>query len=74
MAGTGLFTSDCTDSSLAWLDPGCLLDSAGTSIGTAATSALEPVWIILGVLILLVVLIGALPNFRAALGNLRIVL
>ena len=74
MAGTGLFTSDCTDSSLAWLDPGCLLDSAGTSIGTSVTSALEPVWIILAVVVLIVVLLGSLPNFRAALGNLRIVL
>lgn len=74
MAGTGLFNTDCTDSSLAWLDPGCLLDNAGTSVGTAVTSALQPVWIILGVIVLLLVLLGTLPNFKAALGNLRLVI
>lgn len=74
MAGDGLFATDCASSSLAWLDPGCLLDNAGASVGTAVTSALEPVWIILAVVVLLVILIGALPNFRSALGNLRIVI
>lgn len=74
MAGTGLFASDCTDSSLAWMDPGCLLDNAGASVGTAVTSALAPVWIILAVVVLLVILIGTLPNLKGALSNLRIVI
>lgn len=59
----GLFGS-CTDSSLAWLDPGCLVQSTGASVGSAVTSALEPVWIILAVVVLLVILIGVLPNVR----------
>lgn len=64
MAGTGIFGTNCTDSSLAWLDPGCLLEDVGSSVGSAVTSALEPVWIILGIVVLLVILIGTLPNVR----------
>lgn len=63
MAGDGLF-GNCSDSSLAWLDPGCLVQSAGADVGSAVTSALEPVWIILGIVVLLVILIGVLPNVK----------
>jgi hypothetical protein len=63
MAGEGIF-GDCTSGSYAWLDPGCLVESAGSAIGTTLTSALEPVWIILAVVVLLVILIGVLPNVR----------
>jgi hypothetical protein len=64
MAGTGLFIANCADSSYAWLDPGCLLENVGSDVGTAVTSALLPVWIILGIVVLLVILIGTLPNVR----------
>jgi hypothetical protein len=60
----GLIVSSCTDSSLAWLDPGCLVGNAGSAVGDAVTSALKPIWIILAVLVLLVVLIGTLPNIK----------
>lgn len=64
MAGVGLFGTDCVSSSLAWLDPGCLLENAGSDIGVGVTSALTPLWILLGVVVLLVILIGFLPNVR----------
>lgn len=60
----GILVSDCVESSLAWLDPGCLLGNAAASVGSAVTRALEPIWIILAVVVLLVVLIGTLPNVR----------
>jgi hypothetical protein len=71
MAGSGVFGTDCTNSSLAWLDPGCLLENAGGDIGTAVTSALTPVWILLGIVVLLVVLIGVLPNVKHIAPALR---
>jgi hypothetical protein len=54
-----------------WLDPGCLLTSAGESIGAGVTSALEPVWIILAVVVVLVIAIGLLPNLKG-IGGLRL--
>lgn len=60
---TGLF-GDCSSNSLAWLDPGCLVESAGSDVGSAVTSALEPVWILLGIVVILVILIGVLPNVK----------
>ena len=72
MAGTGLFGTDCMESSYAWLDPGCLLDNAGTSVGSAVTSALQPVWILLGIVVLLVILIGVLPNVKHIMPRLRL--
>lgn len=60
----GLFGTDCSDSSLAWLDPGCLVGNAGSAVGSAVTSLLSPVWIVLGIVVLLVILIGTLPNVR----------
>jgi hypothetical protein len=64
MSATGIFGTSCTDSSYAWLDPGCLIENAGADIGSTVTTALEPVWIILGIAVLLVILIGTLPNIR----------
>jgi hypothetical protein len=61
---TGLILTDCSSSSLAWLDPGCLIGNAGAVVGDTVTKALEPVWIILAVVVVLVVLIGTLPNIR----------
>lgn len=68
---TGIIVSDCTESSLAWMDPGCLLGNVGATVGTAVTSALEPVWIILGFVVLLVILIGVLPNVKHVMPHLR---
>lgn len=64
MAGTGIFGTDCTDSSYAWLDPGCLLEGVGSSVGSAVTSTLEPVFILLAIAIVIIILIGTLPNVR----------
>lgn len=61
---SGLFTSDCSSSDWAWLDLGCDLESAGGVVGSTITSALEPVWIILAVLIVLVVIIAFAPNVK----------
>ena len=74
MAGEGLFNTDCVSSSLAWLDPGCLLTNAGADVGSAVTSALEPVWIILGILFVFVLLIGIVPNLRGLGSGIRLVL
>lgn len=63
MAGEGIF-GDCVSGSYAWMDPGCVLESAGSDIGSAVTSALEPVWIILGIAVVIIILIGVLPNVK----------
>lgn len=64
MAGTGLFGTSCVDSSYAWLDPGCLLESAGSSVGSAVTSALQPVWIILAIAFVFLLVLAFAPNVR----------
>ena len=61
---SGLFVTDCADSSWAWLDVGFQLENAGSVVGSTVTSALLPVWILLGVLVLLVIIIGFAPNVK----------
>lgn len=60
---TGLF-GDCP----AWYDPGCLVESAGSVIGQGVTNALEPVWIalaVIGIIVLLILLlVGYAPGLR----------
>ena len=63
MAG-GLFVSDCASSSLAWIDIGCTLENAGSAVGSTITSALEPVWIILAIVVVLVIIIAFAPNVK----------
>jgi len=72
MAGEGLF-GNCTDTGLGWLDPGCLIQNAGSDVGSAVTSALAPVWILLGIVVLLVILIGVLPNVKHIASAVRFV-
>jgi hypothetical protein len=63
MAG-GLVVTDCASSSWAWLDVGCLLQNLGTTVGGTLTSALEPVWIVLGILAVLIIIILFAPNVK----------
>lgn len=63
MAG-GLFGTDCVNSSYAWLDPGCLLESAGGTVGSTLTSALEPVWILLAIAFVFLLVLAFAPNVR----------
>lgn len=64
---SGLFASDCSSTDWGWfvkLDPGCLVQSIGTDVGATVTSALEPVWIILGFVVVLVLIIAFSPNVK----------
>lgn len=63
MAG-GLFGTDCASSSYAWLDPGCLLESAGANIGSTVTSALQPVWILLAIAFVFLLVLAFAPNVK----------
>lgn len=63
MAG-GLFGTDCVNSSYAWLDPGCLLDAAGSTVGSTVTSALEPVFILLAIAFIFLLVLAFAPNVR----------
>lgn len=67
---SGLWVSDCSSSDWAWLDFGCTLQSIGASTGAAVTSALEPVWIVLGIVVLLVVIILFAPNTKHVIPHL----
>ena len=60
----GLFGTDCVSSNYAWLDPGCAIESAGSDIGTAVTSALLPVWIVLAVVFAIILVIAFAPNIK----------
>jgi hypothetical protein len=60
---TGLFGESC-DTSIAWLDPGCLIQNVGTDLGSGVTSLLEPVWIILALVLVVVIIIAFAPNVR----------
>jgi hypothetical protein len=62
MAG-GLFSEDCST----WygsIDPGCILQAAGSDIGSSVTSTLEPVFIILGIAIVILLIIAFAPNVK----------
>jgi hypothetical protein len=48
----------------AWYDPGCLLEGVGSSVGTTVTNALQPVWIILVLVIVILLIIAFSPNVR----------
>jgi purine-cytosine permease-like protein len=61
---SGLFASDCSSSDWAWIDFGCVLQNIGTTVGTSVTSALEPVWIVLAIVVVLVVIILFAPNTK----------
>lgn len=61
---SGLFVSDCSSSDWAWLDLGCTVQNVGSSVGSAVTSALEPVWIILAVAVLIIIILAFAPNVR----------
>lgn len=65
---SGLFVSDCSSSDWAWLDLGCTVQNVGTDVGSAVTSALEPVWWILGIvavlLVVVLLILGFAPNVK----------
>ena len=61
---SGLLVGDCASSDWAWLDLGCFVQNAGTDLGHAVTSVLQPVWIVLGVVVLLLVIILFAPNTK----------
>lgn len=64
---SGLFVQDCSSTDWAWLnwaDPGCLVQKIGVDVGAGVTSALEPVWIILGFVVVLVLIIAFSPNVK----------
>lgn len=70
---SGLFFSDCSSTDWAWVtwaDPGCLVQRIGTDVGSGVTSLLEPVWIVLGVIIVLVVIILFAPNTKHIIPHL----
>jgi hypothetical protein len=70
---TGLGGEDCS-LAYAWLDPVCdaqnLLTGVGSGVGTAVTSALEPVWIILAVVAVLIIIILFAPNTKHIIPHL----
>lgn len=70
---TGLFGEDCTDFP-AWLDPGCIVQNIGTDLGSGVTGLLQPVWIavgIIGVLVVIILLIiGFAPNVKHVIPHL----
>ena len=61
---SGLLVSDCSSSDWAWLDIGCEIQNIGTAVGTGLTSALEPIWIILGIIAVLLIVILFAPNTK----------
>lgn len=61
---SGLFGTDCVDSSYAWMDPGCLVQSAGSAVGSTVTSALQPVWIVLAIAFVFLLVLAFAPNVR----------
>lgn len=61
---SGLFVSDCSSTDWAWLDIGCTVQKVGTDVGAGVTSLLEPVWIILGFILVLVIIIAFAPNVK----------
>ena len=67
---SGLFVTDCSSSDWAWLDLGCSVQNIGTDVGTALTSALEPVWIVLGIVAILIIVILFAPNTKHIIPHL----
>jgi hypothetical protein len=67
---SGLWVTDCSSSDWAWIDFGCTLQAVGTSVGTSVTSALEPVWIVLGIVALLIIVILFAPNTKHIIPHL----
>jgi hypothetical protein len=65
---SGLWVTDCSSSDWAWLDLGCVLEGAGTAVGTSVSSALTPVYnllIIVAVfLVAIILIIGFAPNVK----------
>lgn len=67
---SGLWISDCSSSDWAWLDLGCVVQNAGIAAGAAVTSALEPVWIVLGIIAVLIIIILFAPNTKHIIPHL----
>lgn len=67
---TGIWVTDCVDSSWAWLDLGCIFQKATTDLGAGLTAALEPVWIILGIVAVLIIVILFAPNTKHIIPHL----
>jgi len=68
MSASGLFVTDCQDSSWAWLDLGCDVQNIGASVGSGVQSALSPVYTLLLIVavtvIILVAIIAFSPNVK----------
>jgi hypothetical protein len=64
VAASGLFGTDCQDSSWAWLDLGCDLQSAGSVVGQTVSNALLPVYILLGIAFVFLLVLAFAPNIR----------
>lgn len=67
---SGLFVGDCQSSSWAWLDLGCTVQNIGTDLGQGITNLLEPVWIILAVVAVLIVVVLFAPNTKHIIPHL----
>lgn len=67
---SGLWVSDCSSTDWAWIDLGCLAQRLGTTVGATVTDALEPVWIILGIVAVLVIVILFAPNTKHIIPHL----
>lgn len=70
---SGLWVSDCSSSDWAWLDFGCTLQNVGTDVGSAVTSALQPVWIILGIVAVLIIVLLFAPNTKHIIPHLSFI-
>jgi hypothetical protein len=67
---SGLWVTDCSSSDWAWLDLGCQVQAIGTDVGAGITSLLEPVWIILAIVAVLIVVILFAPNTKHIIPHL----
>jgi hypothetical protein len=67
---SGLFVSDCSSTDWAWLDLGCAVQNIGTDLGQGITNLLEPVWIILAVVAVLIIVILFAPNTKHIIPHL----
>lgn len=67
---SGLLIGDCQSTDWAWLDPGCLVQNIGTDLGQGITNLLEPVWIILAIVAILVIVILFAPNTKHIIPHL----
>jgi hypothetical protein len=72
MANLGWYGIDCDNSSWAWIDPGCIVQAAGSGVGIAIDKATAPIrsevnLILISILVaivLVVLIIAFSPNVK----------